>query len=498
MSATGAVALATGGVLLAEAIRTGARCAGAGASRARAELPVAVVGSFFTMIYFCLPTGAGIFAVAGLLYTLSWSNKRAAPEQRRKTFAQDGAYRTVQWRESNADCPKTGDMYLVIGAGFFGKRLVRRLVERGERVRVMDIAANPFGPDEQIEYFQGNALREADLEHAMTGVDCVFATFALLSYMHRLEFQWKAPYAVNVTGTERVIEVAKRVGVKRIVQTSSSHVAACPSTVQSVVDETAPYVTKERSHNHYSWTKALSEKAMLAANCEQLRTVSVRPCSGIFGPSDGTVLEQMRAPVVPMPYPGTVSDFVFVDNVVLAHLKADARLREDAPGVSGESFCISNDAPTTWEDLCLCVRRYTSFSSKLLVPLPCLQIYVICRMLEVVTWATKGKVSFGLFTPACLETAALEFSADTKKARQRLNYTPCWTLDEAVQQTVAEWENRADAKAVYDLTSPRASPDTTEESPMPVRTPSPDSDAITSEARSVSREVTPATPLASQ
>lgn len=487
-------ALAAGGVLLSEAIRTSARCAGSGANRSRAELPVFLVGTFFAALYFLLPPGAGVFAIAGLLYTTLWSNKRSLPEQRRKTFAEDGAYRTVQFREAVADCPCTGDMYLVIGAGFFGKRLVRRLVERGERVRVMDICPNPFGKDEKIEFFQGNALREADLEEAMSGVDCVFATFALLSFMHRLEFQWKAPYAVNVTGTEKVIEVAKRIGVKRIVQTSSSHVAACPSSVNAnVVDESSPYVTKEASHNHYSWTKALSEKIMLAANCEELRTVSVRPCSGIFGPSDGQLLDICRSPVVPMPYPGFVSDYVFVDNVVLAHLKADARLRENAPGVSGETFCVSNDAPTSWEDLCLLVRRYSPASSQLLVPLPCVQLYVVSRLLEAVTWATKGKVTFGRFTPACLETAAMEFSADTKKARELLNYTPCWTLDEAVQQTVAEWENRPDAKAVYDLTSPRASPNTTEESQSPVRTPSPGSEGLTSEAVSV--QATPVTPL---
>lgn len=498
MSLFPTLALGIGGGLLAEAIRTGARCAGTGAARSRGELAVTITASLFAVLYFTLPVGAGTFAVAGLLYALSWGNKRDAPEKRTNNFAADGAYRNVQWREANADCPKTGDLYLVIGAGFFGKRLVRRLLERGERVRVMDICPNPFGANENIEFFQGNALREADLEHAMNDVQCVFATFALLSFMNRLECQWKAPYAVNVTGTEKVIEVAKRVGVKRIVQTSSSHVAACPSTLGSIVDETAPYVTKEISHNHYSWTKALSEKTMLAANCDELQTVSVRPCSGIFGPNDGNVMEQMRGPLVPMPYPGFVSDFVFVDNVVLAHLKADARLRENAPGVAGESFCVSNDAPTTWENLCLRVRRYTTGSSLLLVPLPCLQIYVICRMLEVITWATKGKITFGFFTPACLETAAMEFSAKTTKARVRLNYTPCWTLDEAVQQTVAEWEGRPDASTVYDLISPRASPNTTEESVEPVRTPSPDSDAITSEAPSFSRETTPATPPKAQ
>lgn len=477
-------ALAAGGILLSEYIRAGARCAGVGAQRARGELPVFIVGCLFGVLFFLLPSGAGVFAVAGLIYTLSWGNKRTPPEERRSAFAQNGAYRNVQFKEAMADCPHTGDMYLVIGAGFFGKRLVRRLVGRGERVRVMDICPNPFNVDEKIEFVQGNALREADLERAMSGVDCVFATFALLSFMNRLDFQWKAPYAVNVTGTERVIEVAKRVGIKRIVQTSSSHVAACPSSVNaSVVDETSPYVTKEQSHNHYSWTKAISEKLMLNANCEELRTISVRPCSGIFGPSDGQLLDICRGLIVPMPYPGSVADYVFVDNVVLAHLKADARLRENSPGVCGETFCISNDAPCSWEDLCLSVRHYSPMSARMLAPLPCLPIFVVSRVLEAITWASKGRITFGKFTPACLETAAMEFSANTKKARERLNYTPCWTLDEAVQQTVAEWENRPDAKAVYDLTSPRASPDASEQSPA--RTPSPNSDGLTSEARSV-------------
>lgn len=496
-------ALVLGGVLAAEAVRTTTRCAGIGAKNNHGtEVATLAVASIFLALYFCLPAGLETFAMAGMVYSLMWCNKRHSPEEVVKEFAKDGAYREVNWREATADCPRTGGLYLVIGAGFVGKRLVQRLLERGERVRVMDICPNPYPADSKVEFFRGNALKEPDVEAAMNGVECVYATFAMLSFQNRLSFQWQAPYAVNVTGTEKVIAVAKRVGVKRIVQTSTSHVAVSPETVTTVMDETSPYVKREQSHNHYSWTKALSEQAMIAANGDKLQTVCIRPCSAIFGPSDVTVIDQMKGPVCPMIWPAVVSDFVFVDNVVLGHLKAEARLRDNSPGVDGEAFCISNGDPTTWEDLGRRVNHYSPRKCMMLIGLPSLIFFCASRVCEAITWATKGKITFGLFTPACIETAKMEFHADISKARKLLNYTPCWSLDEAVQQSLAEVEKRPDALSVYNLSTPRVSPASTEGPDSSVFrrlvTPggrkSPDSadvDDITDEAVSANKSMSP-------
>jgi len=204
------------------------------------------------------------------------------------------------------------------------------------------------------------------------------------------------------------------------------------------------------------------------------------------------VIDMMLMPVTAMIWPAVYSDFVYVDNVVLGHLKAEARLRDNTPGVCGEAFCISNGEPTTWEDMCRRVNHYSPRKSMILVGLPSLIMLCASHICEAITWATKGKITFGLFTPACMETARMEFHADISKARKRLNYTPCWSLDEAVQQSLAEVEKRPDALSVFDLSSPRGSPASTDSDPSVFRrlvTPggrkTPDSadvDAVTDEA----------------
>eukprot|EP01065_Artemidia_motanka_P039480 TRINITY_DN483_c0_g2_i4.p2 TRINITY_DN483_c0_g2~~TRINITY_DN483_c0_g2_i4.p2 ORF type:complete len:512 (+),score=180.07 TRINITY_DN483_c0_g2_i4:61-1536(+) len=458
--ACGTPALVVAGVAAADGLRRVTRCAGAGARWERAEVAAALALALFVGLYVLCPASLAAGPLAAAFCVLLWPNGQLRPEERRHPKAPAGDYRRVDWRAATADCPCTGDLYLVIGAGFFGKRLVRRLRERGDRVRVLDLCPDPFGAAEGIDYIRGNALNERDLQRALAGVDCVFATFAAVRFMDRLDCQTAFTYKINVTAMDRVLEAAKAAGVKRIVQTSTSHVIAAVGMIRPVMDETDQYVTRERSHNHYSWTKALSEQRVLAANTDAMKTCAVRPCSAIFGASDHAVCDLMKGPVISAPFAAARTDYVYVDNVVLGHLKADARLREGATGVAGEAFCVSNEDPMSWDDLGRLVGGHAKKRINVIFPLPSLLCYVFPRVLEAVTWLTSGRVTFvslglglELFTPACLETASMNFAVDITKARTRLNYQPCWTVEQGVQQMVAEWEGRSDAGAVFDLGS---------------------------------------------
>ena len=69
-----------------------------------------------------------------------------------------------------------------------------------------------------------------------------------------------------------------------LIQTSTSNVCIDPAKLtHQIMDEDSALVTELTSPNHYGWTKVQAECAVLAAHSPTLGTVSVRPCSGIFG-----------------------------------------------------------------------------------------------------------------------------------------------------------------------------------------------------------------------
>jgi hypothetical protein len=106
------------------------------------------------------------------------------------------------------------------GSGFVGQRLVEMLVERGaERVVSFDISPTPKGAStrKEIVYFQGDLTDPAVVEKALEGSECVYHIAALVGPYHAAQAYIK----VNYEGTVNVVEACKRLGIKRIVMSSS-------------------------------------------------------------------------------------------------------------------------------------------------------------------------------------------------------------------------------------------------------------------------------------
>jgi dihydroflavonol-4-reductase len=110
---------------------------------------------------------------------------------------------------------------LVIGAnGFLGSHVTRQLVSDGEDVRVMvRDGANTVGIDDlKTTRFVGDIWNNDALREAMTGVDVVY--YCVVDTRGWLRDP--APlFHTNVDGTRNVLEVAKDVGLRRFIFTSS-------------------------------------------------------------------------------------------------------------------------------------------------------------------------------------------------------------------------------------------------------------------------------------
>jgi len=120
--------------------------------------------------------------------------------------------------EPGWDVPKS--CVVTGGSGFVGQRLVEMLVERGaERVVSFDISPTPKGAStrKEIVYFQGDLTDPAVVEKALEGSECVYHIAALVGPYHAAQAYIK----VNYEGTVNVVEACKRLGIKRIVMSSS-------------------------------------------------------------------------------------------------------------------------------------------------------------------------------------------------------------------------------------------------------------------------------------
>lgn len=109
------------------------------------------------------------------------------------------------------------------GSGFVGNLVARRLRERGEQVRILDVWEDPSRPKE-IEYVQCSVLERDGVRRAMAGIDVVHHNAALVAQTDAGAGYWE----VNVEGSRIVAEEAANAGARAIIHTSSTAVYGIP------------------------------------------------------------------------------------------------------------------------------------------------------------------------------------------------------------------------------------------------------------------------------
>jgi len=239
-------------------------------------------------------------------------------------------------------------LYLVTGgAGFIGSSIARALIARGDGVRVVDNFStgereNIADLAEHIELLEGDIRDDRLMSRAMGGVTAVFHEAAIASVPQSMAEPLEN-YAVNATGTIRVLEAARHAGVRRVVYAASS--AAYGD------DPGLPKVETMRPApiSPYGGSKLAGEVALqVYARAFGLETVCLRYFN-VFGPRQDPQSEY--AAVIPKFITAALAgkqlrifgdgkqsrDFCHIDNVVEANFAAAAA---DAKRVSGGVFNI--------------------------------------------------------------------------------------------------------------------------------------------------------------
>jgi UDP-glucose 4-epimerase len=237
------------------------------------------------------------------------------------------------------------------GAGFVGATLVRRLAGAGHGVRVLDNystgdISHLAGVDAELA--EGDIRDVSALDAALAGMDAVIHLAAAGSVITSIADP-AANFDVNVLGTFRVLDAARRAGVERTVQASTGGAlvgdATPPVSESSLPKPISPYGASKLAGEGY---------AHAVAAAYGLRTVALR-FANVYGPwsarKQGAVTLFFRAiqagePIVIYGDGSASRDYTHVDDISRAIELAPER---DVPG--GTVLHIASGVETTVREL---------------------------------------------------------------------------------------------------------------------------------------------------
>jgi nucleoside-diphosphate-sugar epimerase len=247
------------------------------------------------------------------------------------------------------------------GAGFIGSHITEALVKRGDRVRILDDLSSGHlenltgldvgepGSGSQVEFIRGSICSESHCALACEGVESVFHEAAQVSVPRSLEHPLES-YEINVMGTLRLLEAARKSHVRSVVFAASSaaygNSPTLPKSEAMAPQPLSPYASGKLAGEQllrvYGEAFGMKTVALRYFNIFGPRQADDSPYTGVIALFARALLEGRRATIY-----GDgeqTRDFTFVDNVVQANLRAiDADLE---PGIvinigSGERTSVN-------------------------------------------------------------------------------------------------------------------------------------------------------------
>ena len=250
------------------------------------------------------------------------------------------------------------------GAGFIGSHLVKKLVERGNEVIVIDNLntgkkQNIEKISKKIDFFEVDIRDFSAMENILKNIDGVFHEAALAS----VQDSFRIPdefFDVNVNGTENIFKIAKKLGIK-VVYASSSSVYGNPVSIPiKENDDKNPF-------NPYAKTKLEDDKLAEKYAKNGLKVIGLRYFN-VFGPRQskeyaGVIklfLERIQQSLSPLINGDglQVRDFVYVDDVVNANILA---MESD---IDGEFFNIGTNSTVSVLDLANIIIKFSGLKLK--------------------------------------------------------------------------------------------------------------------------------------
>ncbi len=313
------------------------------------------------------------------------------------------------------------------GTGFTGSHLVKRLLDKGHEVLVLDYQKGLFHDElekrgAQIEL--GGILQRDLVDRMVKGCEVVHHVAAAFRQLNVPDQHY---WDVNVEGTRYLLDAAKRFGVRKFVYCSTQgvhgHIQNPPG------NELSPIAPED----YYQLTKYEGEKVVEQYVKEGLDAVTLRP-TAIYGPGDpGRFLILFR-----MVQKGSFLMFgngsTFYHPVYIENLVDAFELAAEKDGIQGESYLIADEHYYSLNDLVNHVARamgkevnirHLPFQPLWLAAFAC---EIVCKPLRITPPLFRRRVDWFRQVRA--------FSIE--KARRDLAYQPKVGIEEGLART-GEW-----------------------------------------------------------
>lgn len=313
------------------------------------------------------------------------------------------------------------------GNGFIGSHVVRRLRDAGHDVRVL---AQPGTSLETItgtgaQVLWGDLRVPGSLIVATEGIEVICHLAARVGdHGHASEY-----LEINAMGTRRLVEAARRTGVRRVVLVSTLAVHRLRGRGIAGGDEERP---RDNVAMPYALSKILAEDEVMRAHAAgHVEGVVVRPGLFPFGPHDRTsFLPLVRNLDRYAHVAGGRAIFCTAYAENLAHGIA---LAAEHPAAAGRTYVITDDERPTWREfmglLCDLLGR-----SRIHRSIPLRSALAAAAASE--AWsAVTGRPP--RLTRYRVRVAGLDCWFSSRRAREELGYASLLGLDEGLRRTVA-------------------------------------------------------------
>ena len=322
------------------------------------------------------------------------------------------------------------------GGGFLGGHIVRKLLARGDRVRVLGRRYYPELDALGVDCRRGDLADAAVVRKTVDGCRAVIHTAAIPGVWGDYDMYFQA----NYIGTKNLIEAAIAMGIGRFVHTSTPSVVHGGRDIEGG-DESLPY--PRHYLTPYASTKAMAERLVLDMNSAGFSTAAIRPHL-IFGPGDTQLIPKLldRARKGKLMRVGDGRNLVsvsYVENVADAHLLLLDSLCPDA-ATAGQAYFINEPEPVNCWDF---INRIVTGSG--LPPVrrgvPYRVAYYGGWLCEAV-WKALGRKDDPRLTRFLADQLATSHWFRTDKARRDFGWEPAVTLDEGVRRMLADMNSR--------------------------------------------------------
>ncbi|KAM7257865.1 hypothetical protein ACFE04_008827 [Oxalis oulophora] len=354
------------------------------------------------------------------------------------------------------------------GLGYVGSTLCLELIRRGARqVRAFDIRSSSPWSDHLksngVRCFQGDIVIKKDVEHVLRGADCVFH-LASYGMSGKEMLQFGRVDGVNINGTCHILEACIDLSIRRLVYVSTYNVVFGGKEIVNG-NESLPYFPIDDHVDSYGRSKSIAEQLILKSNGRPLKTdkakrfytCAIRPAA-IYGPGEERHLPRIvslaKLGLIPFKIgdPSVKTDWVYVDNLILALLLASMGLLDDIPGregraiAGGQAYFISDGSPVnSFEFLQPFLKALDYDMPKKFLPVHrALLLGKIVSFFYIVMypWLNRWWLPQPFILPAEVYKVGVTHYFSFLKAREELGYIPMVTPKEGMAATISYWRAR--------------------------------------------------------